>query len=387
MADRYPIVTAKGAPGVPTASSAVVTRAVVLAGGAGSRLWPLTETVPKPLVEFATEPFLHGVIRRLADVGVRDIWVLIGKDPTPFRSLDALGRTLGVTVETVCETEPLGTAGGVRALCSAWEQPFFVLNGDILTDVDLAWVAQQHAASGAFGSLVVASVRDPSSFGVCQITKGQIVGFLEKPSASQCPGPALVNAGTYLIEPALLRDFAPGELSFERDVFPTAIRRGDVLAAVVSDNAWADLGTPARYRAGHRLVLDETIAWPAVTNLPQVAPGVRIAATATVTADVIVHQPVLIAAGATIHSGAVLGPNVVIGADVTVGEGCVLTDVVVHAGATLGVSCQLAHTVVGAKVTLGNNVTCDDDVVVVTDVAANGMFRAGARVHPDSVDV
>lgn len=370
-----------------TARSAVVTRAVVLAGGAGSRLWPLTETVPKPLVEFATEPFLHGVIRRLAHVGVHDIWVLIGKDPTPFQSLDALGRTLGVAVKTMCETEPLGTAGGVRALCSEWEQPFFVLNGDILTDVDLAWFAQKHASSGALGSLVVASVSDPSSYGVCQITNGQIVGFLEKPSVGECPGPALVNAGTYLIEPALLRAFPPGELSFERDVFPTAIQRGDVLTPVVSDNAWADLGTPARYRAGHRLVLDETITWPAVTNLPQVAPGVRIAPTATVATDVTVHQPVLIAANATIHSGAVLGPNVVIGTDVTVGEGCVLSDVVVHAGATLGASCHLAHTVIGAKVTLGNNVTCDDDVVVVTDVAANRTFRAGARVHRDSVDV
>jgi len=369
---------------VPSDSSAVVTCAVVLAGGAGSRLWPLTETVPKPMIEFAAEPFLYGVIRRLAQVGVNDIWVLVGKDSTPFRSLDALGKTLGVTVNTVCEIEPLGTAGGVRALCATWDQPFFVLNGDILTDVDLACVAREHAASGALGSLVVASVIDPSSYGVCQIADGRIIGFLEKPSVDECPGPALVNAGTYLIDPALLRSFGPGELSFERDVFPTAIRRGDALAAVVSGNAWADLGTPARYRAGHRLVLDETIAWPSVTNLPKVAPGVRIATMATVADDVTVRQPVLIAAGATIHQGAVLGPNVVLGSDVTVGERCVLTDVVVHAGATLGAACQLAHTIIGAKVTLGDNVTCDDDVVVVTDVAANGTFRAGARVHPGS---
>ena len=366
---------------MPTPNSAQVTRAVVLAGGAGSRLWPLTEKVPKPLVEFATEPFLNGVIRRLSQFGVNDIWVLVGSDDTPFQVLERLAKTLGVTVTTVCETEPLGTAGGVRALCEGWEQPFFVLNGDILTDIDFAMVADQHAASAALGSLVVASVPDPSAFGVCQVIGGKIVGFLEKPTVEQHQGPALVNAGTYLIEPALLRAFAPGELSFERDVFPAAIERGDVLAAVVSDYAWADLGTPARYRAGHVLVLEETICWPAVTNVPHVTDGVRIAPSATVAADAVIHPPVLIGPGATVEVGVVLGPNVTLGVGVHVGAGSVLADVVVHAGAKIGASCQLTRTIVGNDVTLGAAVICEDDVVVVTDVAANQTYGAGARVH------
>lgn len=362
-----------------------VTRAVVLAGGAGSRLWPLTHTVPKPLVEFATEPFLNGVIRRLAKVGVCDVWVLVGQNATPFLALKRFAETLGINLTIVCEPEPLGTAGGIRALCGAWEQTFFVLNGDILTDVDLSRVAQEHRLTGALGSLVVASVVDPSAYGVCQIDQGKIVGFLEKPSAHACPGPALVNAGTYLIDPALLSDFSPGPLSFEREVFPTAIRRGDHLGAVVTEHAWADLGTPARYRAGHALVLDQAIAWPAVTRMSQAPVGVRIDATANVADDVTLYPPVLIAAGATVQNGVKLGPYVVIGADVTVGAQCVLADVVVLTGAHVGASCRLHQTVIGAHVTLGSGVICDNDVVITTDVLANSTFADGARVQTDSV--
>ena len=364
--------------GVP---AAVVTRAVVLAGGAGTRLWPLTVTTPKPLVEFATEPFLFGVIRRLATAGVCDIWVLVGDDAAPFLNLNAFAHTLNVTVTTVCETSPLGTAGGVRALCSGWDDAFFVLNGDILTDIDVAAVAAHHVASGALASLVVAEVADPSAYGVCQVSNGQIVGFLEKPDAQLCPGPALVNAGTYLIEPGLLRAFLPGELSFERDVFPEAIRRGDHLSAVVTTNLWADLGTPARYRKGHQLVLDQAILWPSVTRVPTVAPGISIAASAIVAADVVLHQPVLIAEGAQVGSGVTLGPYVVIGVDATVGAQCVLVDVVVHTRATIGTGCQLHHTVIGPAVALGARVTSHDDVVIVTDVADGVSCLAGARVN------
>jgi mannose-1-phosphate guanylyltransferase len=358
-----------------------VVRAVVLAGGAGTRLWPLTDTTPKPLVEFATEPFLFGVIRRLADAGVTQIWVLVGHDAAPFRVLDAIAEALNVTVTIVCEPEPLGTAGGVHALCADWNEPFFVLNGDILTDVSLENVAAQHQTSGAVASLVVAEVADPSAYGVCQLIDGQITGFLEKPSAETCPGPAFVNAGTYLVEPALMAGFAAGPLSFERDVFPDAIRRGDRVCAVVTTNAWADLGTPSRYRRGHRLVLEGAITWPAVQRLPQIADGVRVASTANVAPDVTLVAPVMIAAGARIGAGVTLGPHTVIGADVTVGDNAELHDVVVLGGAHIGAYAQLSQTVVGRLVTLGEKVTASHDTVIVTDVADGVICAPGARLH------
>jgi mannose-1-phosphate guanylyltransferase len=346
-----------------------VRRAVVLAGGAGTRLKPLTDTTPKPLVEFATEPFLTGVLRRLSAVGVTDVWVLVGADPAPFAVLEPAAQTLDIRMAIVTEPQPLGTAGGVRALTASWDEPFFVLNGDILTDVDLAAIARAHRQAHATATLVVAQVADPSAYGVCQIQDGQIVGFLEKPSHAECPGPALVNAGTYLITPALLRDFADGELSFERDVFPRAIGRGDRLHAHVSTATWADLGTPARFRAGHKLVLDGHVDWPSIGHLPEPHPGVRVAPSAQVADDARLIAPVIVAADVTVGPGAIIGPDVVLGVGVAVGPGSVLHDVVVQAASRIGTACHLTETIVGPGVTLGDRVHATDDVVIVTDVA------------------
>lgn len=361
-------------------STSPVRHAVILAGGAGTRLKPLTDRTPKPLVEFATEPFLYGVIRRLWHVGVTDVWLLTGSDTAAFKPLTQFAATHGVRVTAVTESEPLGTAGGVQAIADTFHAPFFVLNGDILTDVDFRHVATAHVTHGAAASLVVAPVDDPSAYGVCEVNgDGSIVRFLEKPSFEQCAGPALVNAGTYVIEPSLMHGFPAGELSFERDVFPAAILRGDRLHAVESTAKWADLGTPKRFREGHRLVLDGTIRWPSVDALPETEPGVRVHPTAVIASDAVLNTPVMIAAGATVESQAVVGPHAVVGADVRVGARTTLSDTVVHAGALIGADCAITHTVIGPAVTLGDRVRAHDDTVIVNDLPAGVICPAGAR--------
>lgn len=351
--------------------------AVILAGGAGSRLRPLTDATPKPLVEFGTEPFIVGVLRRLAAAEVTDVWVLVGADTAPFGEVVAVARTFGVDVRIVNETSPLGTAGGVRQLAEHLHEPFFVLNGDILTDVDYVAVANAHGDSVA--TLVVSEVDDPSSYGVCQVDNGRIIGFLEKPSREECLGPALVNAGTYLVTPDLFDGFKAGELSFERDVFPAAIRRGQQLHVYVSDANWADLGTPKRFLAGHRLALDGAISWPSVAGVSETVPGVRVDATATIARTATLVPPVLIGPHTVVESGATIGPHVVLSSHVTVGENAALSDVAVQKSVRVGAYVTLRHSIVGPHVTLGEGMSATDDCVFVTDVAPGVKVPPGFR--------
>lgn len=252
-----------------------VREAMIVAGGAGTRLRPLTLSTPKPLLPCCGEPFLLGVLRRLAAHGVRRVLLVVGPDPRPFAVLRAPAAQLGVTVTTVPEPEPLDTAGGVRSALDQVSGAFFVLNGDILTAVDLDRVVAAHRSAAAAATLVLTRVEDPSTFGVCVRDGSRIVDFVEKPAPGTLPGQDTVNAGTYLLEPDALAGFPAGRLSFERTVFPGLLAAGDHLEGVVHDGAWADLGTPDRYRAGHRLVLDGRVSWPGLDLLPAGPAGIR----------------------------------------------------------------------------------------------------------------
>ncbi len=267
-----------------------VREACIVAGGAGTRLRPLTATTPKPLLPFCGVPFLSGVIERLAVVGVDRVLLVVGADPTPFEVLRPAAEWLGVTVEVVPEPEPLDTAGGVRAALARVSGAFLVLNGDILTDVPLREVVTTHAASGADATIVLTRVEDTSSFGVCVRDGSRITAFVEKPAPGTLPGQDAVNAGTYVLEPAALERFPEGRLSFERQVFPGLVEAGRHVEGFVSDAVWADLGTPDRYLAGHRLALDGVLAWPPLDAIADRGGGVRVAPDAEVAPDATLHR-------------------------------------------------------------------------------------------------
>ncbi len=248
--------------------SAPVEDALIVAGGAGTRLWPLTAATPKPLLPFCGAPFLTGVLRRLADVGVRRVWLVVGADPSPFEVLRPRAVQLGIDLVAVPEPTPLDTAGGVREAIEHIEATCLVLNGDILTDVDLAAAVATHRDAGAAATLVLTRVADTSSYGVCVREGTRIVGFVEKPAPGELPGQDAVNAGTYVLEPAAMRRFPRGRLSFERTVFPELVAAGAHVEGVASTAVWADLGTRTRYLDGHRLALDGDLDWPTLAEVP-----------------------------------------------------------------------------------------------------------------------
>lgn len=314
--------------------------ALILAGGKGTRLAPLTDTRPKPLVPFCGEPFAAGLLRRLAAAGVTRVTFLIAQDPAPFAALDPLGAALGVRVEAVTEETPLDTAGAVRRLLAGGhDQPVLVCNGDVLTDLDFAALAAAHAEADAAATLALTRVDDTASYGVVVCDDhGRVRRFVEKPAPGTVPDDT-VNAGTYVLAPGVFDHFAgDGPLSFEREVFPGLLQAGAVLLGCVSDAYWADLGTPQRYLDGTRAVVEGRCGWPVAETLRRV-PGGLVAADAQVDGQVaaasVVHAGCAVASGARVHAS-VLFPSVRVGAGAQVvasivGEGAEVAD-----GASVG---------------------------------------------------
>lgn len=357
--------------------------AVIVAGGRGTRLQPLTHGTPKPLVEFCGEPFLTGVLRRLASAGVERVLLVVGADTSPFEVLRPTAERLGLELESVPEPEPLDTAGGVREVAARLRGPTLICNGDILTDIDLAALVEHHVETGATATLSLTRVEDTSSFGVCVRDGTRIVDFVEKPDPGTLPDQDTVNAGTYVLDPAALLRFDPGRLSFERAVFPQLLEAGDRIEGFVWEGAWADLGTPARLRRGTRMALDGDLAWPAVDNVPAVQDGVRIAPGADIADGIQLRGPVLVHAGAKIGKDVELGPHVVVGHDAEVGAGSRLRDTVLGSETTVGSGVRATGLATGPGAVLPDDVTVLGDTVIGPGARVpegGGPLPAGTRI-------
>lgn len=345
--------------------------AVILAGGKGTRLRPLTDTRPKPLVPFLGEAFAVGLLRRLRDAGCARATVLVGADATPWQPLVAAGASLGIPVRMETEDTPLDTAGAARRLLrrpepdsrEAHRDPrdgelTLVCNGDILTDLDYRELVERHEAAKATVTIALSRVEDTTSFGVVECDADGFVGrFVEKPPPGTLDADT-VNAGTYVLSGDALAAFpGDGPLSFEREVFPGLLERGAVLLGVASDAYWQDLGTPERYLAAHRDALDGRCAWP-------LAPGLRVEA-----------GPAAIHESARLSPDADVGPYSVVGAEVVIGPGARVAGSVLHAGVRVGAEAQLRDVILGERVVVGDGAILGAGTVLGDDAVVPPRTR------------
>jgi len=261
-----------------------------------------------------------------------------------------------------------------------------VLNGDILTDLDLAGLLDAHRTSGAVATLALVEVEDTSTFGVCVREGTRIVDFVEKPPAGSLVDQRAVNAGTYVLEPSALAPFPLGALSFEHTVFPTLVRSGVHVEGHVGGGVWADLGTCERFLAGHRLALDGAMAWPTLHDVPQRAPGERVAIDAVIDPDARVRPPVLVGPGARVGAGAVVGPHAVIGARVVVGPGARVVDATLLDDVVVGADVALEGVLVGPRARIATGAVVAPGTVLAADDRVNGRSpgaeRGSATVGP-----
>ena len=334
--------------------------AVILVGGFGTRLRPLTLSTPKQMLPVVGRPMIERVVTALAAQGVTEVVLALGYRPDQFTDAYPSGTIGGIPVHYAVEPEPLDTAGaiGFAARQVGVSDTFVAVNGDVLTDLDLRALVDLHRRRGGAGTIALTPVDDPSRYGVVPIDEqNRVVAFIEKPPADQAPS-NWINAGTYVLEPSVLDRIPPGQrTSIERAVFPQMVAGGE-LYALQSDAYWVDAGTPASYlQVSVDLVTGRR---PGQPPEPAVAPGVEVADDAEVY-DSVVSARCRVGAGATVRNSLLL-PGA------TVGEGAVVEDSIVGPGATVGAGAVLrAFTVVG------------DDVVVEP-----GTELQGARV-PDPV--
>jgi mannose-1-phosphate guanylyltransferase len=322
--------------------------AVVLVGGFGTRLRPLTNDVPKPMLPVVHRPMIVRLVEGLAAGGVTDVVLALGFRPEPFATAFPDGRVEGlpdVRVRYAVEPEPLDTGGAIAfaARHVGVGDTFVVANGDVITDLDVGRLVDEHRRIGLDATIHLTPVDDPSAFGVVEIDGDVVRRFVEKPAPGETDS-NLINAGTYVFEPAVLDLIALGErVSIERVTFPTLVAAGR-LAAVPTDDYWLDTGRPELYLQAN-LDLVAGVRGPALEGI---AAGARVDAGAVVT-DSVVETGATVRDGATV-TRSVLLPGAVVGAGAHVSDSIVAGEV--------GPAARLDHCVVGAGHRIG-----DGDVV------------------------
>ena len=307
-------------------------KAVVLVGGEGTRLRPLTETIPKPLLPLVDRPILDHVLDHLVTHGVREVIMSSPYLEDTFHPF-LTARSGHPEVTWVTEREPLGTGGAiVSVLDHVGDEPFLALNGDILTDLDLTGMLERHRSSGAAVTIALHRVEDARAFGLVDTDPaGRITAFREKPPD---PVPGDINAGTYVLQPSALRAWTSGVYAWiEGEIFPSLIADGTPMVGFASDAYWMDLGTPEQYLRAHADLLAGKVAGRAY-EAPWVGPDAWVDPSARV------GRSVAIGAGARVEGSAeldetVLLPGSVVGADARVLRSVVGPRATVGAGASL----------------------------------------------------
>ena len=232
-------------------------KAVILAGGEGTRLRPLTSNQPKPMMPVANRPMMEHIVRLLAEHGFDDIVVTVAFLANHIRTYFGDGSDFGVRMRYATEDSPLGTAGSVRNAAEELDETFLVISGDVLTDIDLSAFVKAHRSTGAAGSIALKRVDDPVEFGIVITHEdGSIERFLEKPTWGQVFSDT-INTGIYVLEPEVF-DFIPkGEVvDFSSDVFPAILKRGKPLFGYVAEGYWEDVGTLEAYLRAHQDILE-----------------------------------------------------------------------------------------------------------------------------------
>jgi len=360
-------------------------KAVILVGGLGTRLRPLTCNTPKPMIPLVNQPFIEYMLERLRDQGIDEVILAVQYLADRFRDSLGDGSRLGMKVHVVEEPEPRGTAGAVKNVEHMLDGPTFVFNGDVMTDLELQPMLQMHRERGSKLTIALTPVEDPTAFGLVETDEdGHIRRFMEKPRSDEVTT-NMINAGTYIIEPEIFRYVPPNQYyMFERGLFPVMLQTGDPMYGYPSRAYWTDIGKPQAYLEVHHDILVGKARYS--FRGKQIADRVwqegsaDIHPTAQIAGPVVIGPDVQIGRGARVIGPSVIGARCVIGANATI-EGAVLwEDNVIEEGAALR-SC-----VVGRRNRIGPKAHLADGTILSDgcDIGAENRLERGIRVWPDT---
>jgi mannose-1-phosphate guanylyltransferase/phosphomannomutase len=359
-------------------------KAVVMAGGEGTRLRPMTANQPKPMLPVVNRPIMEHVLRLLRRHGLTETVVTVQFLASIVRNYFGDGEDFGMSLQYATEETPLGTAGSVKNAEDALrDEPFLVISGDALTDIDLSDLIKFHKDNNALVTVALARVPDPLEFGIVIVDDdGKIQRFLEKPTWGQVFSDT-VNTGIYVMEPEVLAHVPAGQVvDWSADVFPKLLENGAPLYGWIADGYWEDVGSLESYVKAQADVLTGNVA--AEIDGFEVSPGVWIADGAEVDPEAILSGPLCIGDYAKIEAGAQLREFTVVGSNVIVKEGAFLHRAVVHNNVYVGRGATLRGCVVGKNTDVMSQARVEEGAVVGDEcvIEPDSYVSAGVKVYP-----
>ena len=332
-------------------------KAVILVGGEGTRMRPLTETIPKPLLPFMNRPFLSHVLDHLGRHGIDEAICSSPYLESTFEAFLDSRHDARPRVRWITEREPLGTAGAIAGARDQLDGTFVALNGDVLTDLDIGAMVELHGARGAAATIALTPVDDARAFGLVETdADGRVLAFREKP-ADLIPG--TINAGTYVLEPSILDRVPRGTMvSIERETFPDLIGAGEAVLGFESGGYWRDLGTPEAYLAAHLDAMDGRIVGYKDVRGPLLAPGASVDADARVGRQVVLGPSAIVATGATVDRS------------------------ILHARARVGTDARVEDSILGPGSAIEHGAEIRGATLAEGSSVARGVRAEGVRVGP-----
>lgn len=333
-------------------------QALILAGGKGIRLRPLTVYTPKPIVPVVNRPFLLYQIDILREAGVTDITLSLSYQPDKIEHVLGNGSEFGVNLRYITEPSPMGTGGAYKLAAESLGETTIVLNGDILTDLKVSEVIEFHRSNNAAATLTLVPVSDVSRFGVCEVDgDGRIVRFVEKPQGDELADlrTNTINAGVYILEPSILDLIAKdANRSFEYDVFPDILQRGlPFFGYVMKDRYWQDIGTPENYLQAHHDFLSGKIMG---IERPE-------SAYSDVATKAEIDRRSVLGEGCTVKPSARI-LNSVIGPGVYIEEKAVIENSVLWSHSKVSTAAEIRDSVIGRSCHIGRNVIISEGSVI-----------------------
>ena len=361
-------------------------KAVIMAGGKGTRLRPLTSNQPKPMISIVNKPCMEHIVNLIKRHGIEEIVTTLGFMPEVIEDYFGDGSGWGVKMEHSIEEEPMGTAGSVKLAESKLSERFVVVSGDALTDADLGKAVEFHEQNGAEATLVLQQVDDPSEFGIVVVDDdGRVERFLEKPDPEEVFS-YTANTGIYVLEPGILEDIPANEdYDFADDLFPKLLDEGRSVYGYVTEKAyWEDIGNIDQYLDAQRAVLGGEVNGIEIPGSEVRVDGVFIGRDVKVGEEQL-EAPAVIGDNVKISAGSRIGPYTVLAPGVTVEPGAKIAGSTVAGGTAIGENAELDGALVGhsCKVGKGARLLNDSALGDNVEVGEGATVEAGVAVFPD----
>ncbi len=361
-------------------------KAVILVGGEGTRLRPITSLNPKPMLPLVNKPFIENFILWLKSHRIKDIIFSTGYLPEIFKNYFGDGGDFGLKLIYIKEESPLGTCGGVKNVESyLGSSRFMVFNGDILSSLDLTDMIAFHEKKKADITIALTPVEDPSCYGLVPVDdEGKVKQFLEKPSQEEITT-NLINAGIYIIEPHMM-SMVPSarKYSFERGLFPIALNEGYKIYGYVSNSYWLDIGTPEKYLTAHYDILNRRVNF----RFPykEIMENIYIGKGSKYLKNNFVSGPVVMGRRTEIEKGTRIMPLTVIGDDCVISGGTEISESIIFNNCRIGKNCIIKKSIISNNVVIGSNVIIEDFSVIGDNsrVEKDNVLKNGIKININS---